>query len=59
MQQIHEEIDGPGTDEELFADCDVPEALEYWSIDEFRDVLATHASMVEAISDAKESAAAE
>ena len=47
MQRIDEAIDRPGTDEALFADCDVPEALDYWSIDEFADVLAAHASMVE------------
>ena len=49
MQQIDKEAGRLGLDEDLSTDGEVPDALDYWSIDEFSDVLPSYAAVVENI----------
>lgn len=46
MQHIEENIAHASRDDELSIDCDVLEDIDYWSIDEFVDVLPAYALMV-------------
>ena len=39
MQKVHKEIDRLYPDEDLCGACDVPDEIDYWSINEFGDVL--------------------
>ena len=45
MQTVGKQTDRPNADEDLFANCDVPEEIDYWSINEFADVLPTDEPM--------------
>ena len=45
MQKVHKEIDRLDSGEDLCGDCDVPDEIDYWSINEFRDVLPADESM--------------
>ncbi len=39
MQKVDKKTDPLDPDEDLCGDCDVPDEIDYWSINEFGDVL--------------------
>ena len=39
MQTVGKEFDRPIPDEDLLGNGDVPEEIDYWSINEFADIL--------------------
>ena len=45
MQTVGKEIDRPSPDENLLGNCDAPEEIDYWGINEFADVLPADESM--------------
>ena len=45
MQISGKQIDRPIPDENLLPDCDVPEEIDFWGINEFADVLPADVSM--------------
>ncbi len=48
MQKIDREFDRLIPDEDLSGDYDVPEEIDHWSINEFRDFLPADESMAAA-----------
>ena len=45
MQKVDKKTDRLNPDEDLCGDYDVPEEIDYWSINEFEDVLPANEPM--------------
>ncbi len=46
MQKVDRKIDRPDPDEDFPGECEVPEEIDYWSINEFKDFLPAGEPMV-------------